>query len=88
MVHAEHGDAINVLVEQALAEGRTDPVWHVRTRPPEIEGEATNRAVQLAYVAGCHLHVVHVSCKESIDPRGRSRSAPTRTSSSSTRTSA
>ena len=26
--------------------------WHARTRPPELEGEATNRAIQLAHVAG------------------------------------
>jgi dihydropyrimidinase len=68
MVHAENGDAIAVLVEQALAAGNTDPVWHARTRPPETEGEATNRAIQLARVAGAPLYVVHVSCKESVEP--------------------
>ena len=75
MVHAEHGDSIDVLVKQALAEGKTDPIWHARTRPPETEGEATNRAVQLAHVAGCNLYVVHVSCKESIDPIAAPRSS-------------
>src|SRR5881394_3318452 len=68
MVHAENGDAIDVLVRKALAEGKTDPIWHARTRPPETEGEATNRAIQLARVAGCPLYVVHVSCLESIEP--------------------
>jgi dihydropyrimidinase len=68
MVHAEHGDAIDVLVKQALAEGKTEPKYHALTRPPETEGEATNRAIQLARVAGCKLYVVHVSCKESVDP--------------------
>jgi dihydropyrimidinase len=68
MVHAENGDAIDILVKRALAEGHTEPLWHARTRPPETEGEATNRAVQLARVAGAPLYVVHVSCKESIEP--------------------
>ena len=68
MVHAENGDAIDVLVKQALAAGHTEPVWHARTRPPETEGEATNRAIQLARVAGAALYVVHVSCKESVEP--------------------
>ncbi|MEX2103316.1 MAG: dihydropyrimidinase, partial [Gaiellaceae bacterium] len=68
MVHAEHGDAIDVLVKQALAEGKTEPKYHALTRPPETEGEATNRAIQLARVAGCKLYVVHVSCQESVDP--------------------
>jgi dihydropyrimidinase len=68
MVHAEHGDAIDVLVKQALAEGKTEPKYHALTRPPETEGEATNRAIQLARVAGCKLYVVHVSCQESVEP--------------------
>jgi len=68
MVHAENGDAIDVLVKKALAEGHTEPHWHALTRPPETEGEATNRAIQLAHVAGCPLYVVHVSCKEAVEP--------------------
>ena len=75
MVHAENGDAIDVLVKEALAAGNTDPVWHARTRPPETEGEATNRAIQLARVAGCPLYVVHVSCKEAVEPIMRAREA-------------
>ena len=68
MVHAENGDAIDVLVKRALAEGHTEPHWHALTRPPETEGEATNRAIQLARVAGAPLYVVHVSCRESVEP--------------------
>jgi dihydropyrimidinase len=68
MVHAENGDAIDVLVKQALAAGNTAPHYHALTRPPETEGEATNRAIQLARVAGCPLYVVHVSCKEAVEP--------------------
>jgi dihydropyrimidinase len=68
MVHAENGDAIDILVKRALAEGHTEPIWHARTRPPETEGEATNRAIQLARVAGCPLYVVHVSCQHAVEP--------------------
>ncbi|HEV2712609.1 MAG TPA: dihydropyrimidinase [Gaiellaceae bacterium] len=68
MVHAENGDAIDVLVKEALAEGKTEPRYHALTRPPETEGEATNRAIQLARVAGAPLYVVHVSCQEAVEP--------------------
>ena len=68
MVHAENGDAIEVLVSEALAAGNTAPRYHALTRPPEPEGEATNRAIQLARVAGAPLYVVHVSCEESVEP--------------------
>jgi dihydropyrimidinase len=73
MVHAENGDAIDILVRQALERGDTAPVWHARTRPPELEGEATNRAIKLARVAGAPLYVVHVTCKESVDPIAEAR---------------
>ena len=68
MVHAENGDAIEVLMNEAVAAGNTSPNYHALTRPPELEGEATNRAIQLARVAGSPLYVVHVSCKESAEP--------------------
>jgi len=79
MVHAENGDAIDVLVKQALAQGRTEPRWHAATRPPLTEAEATNRAVQLAHIAGCPLYVVHVSCGEAIAPVAAARAAGWRT---------
>src|SRR6266542_3080145 len=75
MVHAENGDAIDVLVKEALAAGNTEPKYHALTRPPETEGEATNRAIQLARVAGSPLYVVHVSCRESVEPIERARDA-------------
>src|SRR5919201_1654927 len=68
MVHADHGDAIEVLMAEAVAAGNTAPIYHALTRPPETEGEATNRAIQLARVAGSPLYVVHVSCQEAVEP--------------------
>ncbi len=61
MVHAENGDAIDILVRQALEAGNTDPKYHALTRPAELEAEATNRAIRLAEVAGAPLYVVHVT---------------------------
>jgi dihydropyrimidinase len=75
MVHAENGDMIDVLVRQALAAGNTEPLYHALTRPPEAEGEATNRAIQLAHVAGAPLYVVHVTCREAVEPIARAREA-------------
>ncbi|WP_320669051.1 dihydropyrimidinase [Patulibacter defluvii] len=67
MVHAENGDAIDVLVRQALAAGHRETIWHARTRPPLTESEATARAIALARVAEAPLYVVHVSCREALD---------------------
>ncbi|MDT8860908.1 dihydropyrimidinase [Alkalihalobacillus sp. MEB130] len=67
MVHAENGDVIEYLTKQALANGQTDPIYHAKTRPSEIEGEATGRAAQLTGLADSQLYVVHVSCREAVE---------------------
>lgn len=64
MVHAENGDVIDYLVKKALKEGKTEPIYHALTRPPEIEGEATERAATFTGLANSQLYVVHVTCAE------------------------
>jgi len=66
MMHAENGMAIDVLREQAIERGETDPVYHSLTRPPSTESEAVHRAIVLAELAGAHLYVVHMSAKEAV----------------------
>src|SRR5215210_3078636 len=73
MVHAENGDVIDVLVKEALEVGNTEPLYHALTRPPEAEGEATNRAIQLARLARAPLYVVHVTCKGAVEPIAAAR---------------
>ena len=67
MMHAENGIAIDVLVQQALAEGKTDPKYHSLTRPWETEAEATNRAIMLAKITGTPLYIVHMSAKQAVN---------------------
>ena len=67
MMHAENGIAIDELVAQAIASGRTDPVEHGITRPPELEGEATSRAITLAKVTGAPLYIVHLSARQALE---------------------
>lgn len=67
LVHAEHGDMIEDLRERLIAEGRTAPRHHARSRPPELEGEATWRASVLAGTCGARLYVVHVTCREALE---------------------
>ena len=73
MMHAENGIAIDVLVEQALAAGKTDPRYHGEVRRALLESEATHRAIQLARVAGAPLYVVHVSAAEAVEELTRAR---------------
>ena len=73
MMHAENGIAIDVLREQAGTQGKLGSLWHGRTRPPELEGEATHRAIQLAVVAGAPLYIVHLSSLNALREVSRAR---------------
>jgi dihydropyrimidinase len=73
MVHAENGLVIDELVSQALAEGRREPKMHALTRPPLTEGEAVQRAIALAELAGAPIYLVHLSTGEAMDAVERAR---------------
>ena len=73
MMHAENGIAIDQLVAQAIAAGHTDPVYHSLTRPPELEGEATSRAITLAKVANCPLYIVHLTAAQALEAVAEAR---------------
>ncbi|MDO5630359.1 MAG: dihydropyrimidinase [Paracoccus sp. (in: a-proteobacteria)] len=75
MVHAENGDVVAELSARLLAEGNTGPEAHAYSRPPQVEGEATNRAIMVADMAGVPLYVVHVSCEDSHEAIRRARAA-------------
>jgi dihydropyrimidinase len=66
-MHAENGIAIDVLIEQALQRGETDPMAHGMVRRSILEGEAAHRAVRLAELTGAPLYIVHLSAKEALD---------------------
>ncbi|MDQ2817292.1 MAG: dihydropyrimidinase [Candidatus Eremiobacteraeota bacterium] len=72
-VHAENGDVIDVLVNEARAAGRREPKHHALTRPPQAEAEATWRAIRLAEMAQAPLYVVHVTCAMAADALSEAR---------------
>ncbi len=75
MVHAENGDVVAELTAKLLAEGNTGPEAHAYSRPPQVEGEATNRAIMIADMAGVPLYVVHVSCEDAHEAIRRAKAA-------------
>jgi dihydropyrimidinase len=75
MMHAENGIAIDVLVEQALARGNTDPKYHGVVRHALLEAEATHRAIKLAQVAGAPIYIVHLSATEALAQVSEARTA-------------
>src|SRR5438128_4650363 len=66
-MHAENGGAIDVIVKQVLAEGKTAPKYHALTRPTTAEAEATARAIALAEMADAPVYIVHLSCNDALE---------------------
>src|ERR1700761_475482 len=66
-MHAENGSAIDVIVQQALAEGKTAPIHHALTRPTRAESEAVHRAIALAEMAGVPVYIVHLSSEDALN---------------------
>src|SRR5271170_7973834 len=66
-MHAENGSAIDVMVQQALAEGKTAPIYHALTRPTKAEAEAVNRSIALAEIAGVPVYIVHLSSEDALN---------------------
>jgi dihydropyrimidinase len=73
LVHAENGDIVAAMTQKLLDAGNNGPEGHAYSRPPEVEGEATNRAIVLADMAGVPLYVVHVSCEQAHEAIRRAR---------------
>jgi dihydropyrimidinase len=67
LMHAENGGPINVLVDQYLAEGKTEPVNHGYTRPSVMEGEAVHRVFKLASLADTPAYIVHLSSRDALN---------------------
>src|SRR5690348_647906 len=66
-MHAEIGLPIDVLVQRALAQGHTAPVYHALTRPEAAEATGTERALALAEMAKVPVYMVHLSAQRALE---------------------
>ena len=75
LVHAENGDIVFRLQQHYFDIGVTGPEGHSYSRPPEVEAEATNRAIMIADMVGAPVYIVHTSCREAHEAIARARAA-------------
>ncbi|MGN7293808.1 dihydropyrimidinase [Rhizobium sp. SAFR-030] len=73
LVHAENGDVVAAMQQKLMDEGNDGPEAHAYSRPASVEGEATNRAIIIADMAGSPLYVVHTSCEQAHEAIRRAR---------------
>ena len=72
-VHAENGELVYRLQQEIYDRGFRGPDGHPLSRPPEVEGEAANRAIRIAEVLGTPLYLVHTSCIDALEAVTRAR---------------
>jgi len=71
--HAENGELVYRLQQEIFDSGIRGPEGHPLSRPPEVEGEAANRAIRIAEVLGVPIYLVHNSCRQSLEAITRAR---------------
>lgn len=72
-LHAENGELVYVLQQKVYDAGFRGPEGHPLSRPPEVEGEAANRAIRIAEVLGVPVYIVHTSCEDALGAITRAR---------------
>lgn len=71
--HCENGELVEYLQNKLFKEGKTQPKYHLESRPSYIEGYGTETAVTFAEATGCPVYIVHVTCEESVNAIAKAR---------------
>ncbi|NMC83976.1 MAG: dihydropyrimidinase [Anaerolineaceae bacterium] len=74
MMHAENGDVIDLLIQEAIRAGHLAPIWHARTRPAWGAEESVARGAALAATADAPLYIVHMNAGGEVDQLEYARS--------------
>jgi len=64
--HCENADLVAAKQAQFVADGKTGPEWHERSRPSTVEGEGVHHLMTFAEATGAHVYCVHTSCDEAL----------------------
>ena len=66
LVHCEEGDLILKKQREFVAAGKTSPLYHALSRPPETEASAVKKVIDLCRKTGCRTYIVHTSAAKSL----------------------
>ena len=72
-IHAENGELVAHMQNDIFEQGITGPEGHPLSRPPEVEAEATHRAIRIAQMIGVPVYIVHTSSRDAMEEVIRAR---------------
>ncbi|MBA3075741.1 MAG: dihydropyrimidinase [Anaerolineae bacterium] len=67
MLHAENGDVIEIMVQEAIEARHFSPDWHAKTRPSWGAVESVMRASAISAMADAPLYIVHMNAGGEVD---------------------
>ena len=73
LLHCEDNDMAEAMIPTFLDSGRTAPIYHARSKPPEVENKAMENVIALNRQTGGRTFIVHLTTKEGVDMVGRAR---------------
>ena len=73
LLHSEDNNSVSRLTSRHQVAGRKAPIYHARSRTPEAEALAIERAAEMAGELGARLYIVHLSSKLGLQAGLRAR---------------
>ncbi len=65
-MHCENGYLLDYFVKKFLKEGKKHPVYHSQTRPPFVESDSIQHAIDIADFANIPIFIAHLSTAEGL----------------------
>ena len=75
MLHAEDHRLVTIGIGKYVSAGKTAPIYHALSRPPETEALAVKKACRIARELDTPLYIVHLSSKAGLTEARRARDA-------------
>ena len=64
MLHAEDNTMAEERIATILQSGHTSPIYHARSKPPEVENAAIRSAIKMTRETGGRTFIVHLTTAE------------------------
>jgi len=73
LVHAEDNDMLEESISHIINSGLTQPIYHAKSRPVEIENKAIRDCIQVVRETGGRLFIVHMATADGAELVGAAR---------------
>jgi dihydropyrimidinase len=73
MLHAEDNAIVETNIPRLIAQGKTQSIYHARSRPLEAENKAIQSAIRIAQQTGGRIFIVHMASGDGMEAVSKAR---------------